>query len=352
MISKILKHLARGDSLSVEQSEFFVTEVMKGSDSKIQSGEINDSQIAAFLTATIVRETSAAELIGAAKSLRVHMAHVSIPAKIRGEGLLDTCGTGGSGFETFNTSTASAFVCAAAGIKVAKHGNRASTSKSGSADVLEKLGILLDLSPEQQFSCLEQTNFCFMFAPAHHAATKRVGTIRKQLPFRTIFNLVGPLANPAQAEYQLLGVSDDKAQRKMAEALKALGTKRALVVRGDDGLDEITLATTTKVVELSEKGEISEFSITPADFGFETVPTNQLGVPSSEASAALMRDIFANKPSAQRNLVVLNSAAAFYIYGLASSIQEGVTKVEELLASGGVLKKLDEIISFQETTAG
>ncbi|MCL4150187.1 UNVERIFIED_CONTAM: hypothetical protein GTU68_052917 [Idotea baltica] len=320
---------------------------MKSSDDAEVGTQVSDSQIAAFLTATTLRPVSVAELIGTARSLRTHMSHVRIPTEVRGDGLLDTCGTGGSGFETFNTSTASAFVCAAGGIRVAKHGNRASTSKSGSADVLEKLGILLDLNPEQQFSCLEKTNFCFMFAPAHHAATKRVGIIRKQLPFRTLFNLVGPLANPAQAEYQLLGVSDAQAQGKMAEALKALGTKRALVVRGDDGLDEITLSGSTKVVELTSSGEIVEYSISPSDFGYSEVSTTKLGVASAKESAALMRNIFSNKPSAQRDLVAFNSAAAFYVRGIASSIEEGVEKVETLLASNKVNQKLDEIVTFQ-----
>jgi len=263
------------------------------------------------------------------------------------EPLLDTCGTGGSGFSTFNTSTAVAFVCAAAGQPVAKHGNRASSSTSGSADVLESLGVYLELSAVEVAECLEQTNFGFMFAPSHHPATKRVARIRKELGFRTIFNFLGPLSNPAGAQYQLLGVSGVSAEEMlplMAQALRTLGTEHALLVRGDEGLDELSISTTSTVFEV-RNGEVSNYQVRPEEFGLLRVPIEQLLVKSAVESAQVMRSMFSGTSSPYADLVSLNAGAALYVSARAESIAAGVEMAKECLASGDVLKKLEQVIA-------
>ncbi len=300
-----------------------------------------DAQIAGYLFGTGCRMLTSSELVGAARCLRSHMTQVPLPKLA----MLDTCGTGGSGFSTFNTSTAVAFVCAAAGQPVAKHGNRASTSKSGSADVLERLGLCLDLNAEQIAQSVQTTGFGFMFAPMHHAATKRVQRIRRELGFRTIFNFIGPLSNPAGAAFQLLGVSSLEMLPVMAEALRDLGTKNALVVRGEEGLDEISLTAPTTVYELRDQ-QLDCYTLRPEDFGFQSVEMREIEVASAEESAERMQKLFSGEPGPLRDLVLLNAGAALYVSTAAKDIAEGISLAQECIDSGKVSAKVTEVVEF------
>lgn len=306
------------------------------------SDNTSEALIEDYLLATSNRKVSAEELVGGAESLRAHM--LKVPHNLE---ILDTAGTGGSGLSTFNTSTASAFVCAAAGQAVAKHGNRAATSKCGSADIIEALGIRLDLSPEQLSKCLEQTNFCFMFAPKHHASTKRVVIARKKLGVRTIFNFLGPLCNPAGASYQIIGVSDESMLETYANAVVELGIKRALIVRGEDGLDEISLCAKTNVFEV-DNGKIKNYSISPEDFGFSIAQPEKIKGESVKESVTVMKKTLSGSKSPIYDLVALNSGAALYISNKASSIADGVKLAKDILDSGKADQKLQEVIAFNK----
>jgi anthranilate phosphoribosyltransferase len=261
--------------------------------------------------------------------------------------ILDTCGTGGSGLNTFNTSTASAFVCVAAGQPVAKHGNRAATSACGSADVLEALGIKLELSPEQELQCLKETGFCFMFAPFHHPATKRVVAIRRELGIRTIFNFLGPLSNPAGARFQVVGVSEPRLMRTIAEALQQLGSTQALVVRGEDGLDEISPCSATHIVEL-RNGEITEYDIAPEDFGLSLSQHQDIEGSQAKEAAVRLREVLSGKESPLRNLIALNAGAGLYVSGKASSIKEGVEQALDVLSGGKAIEVLDTVVATSQ----
>jgi anthranilate phosphoribosyltransferase len=334
-MKEMLKKLVTGDELKEkETSQLFDLLLTEGS-------EVTDAQIGAYLALTSSREITSSELIGATKSLRNHMSKVDLP----GLELADSCGTGGSGMNTFNTSTAVAFVVAASGQPVAKHGNRASTSKSGSADVLRALGINIELSPSEVAECIKKTNFGFMFAPLHHGATKRVQQIRRELGFRTIFNFLGPLANPAGAVFPLLGVSSRDYAPKMAEALLALGTKRAMVVHGADGLDEITLTGKTFVYEASN-GKASAYQVCPEDFGLKSVSFSEIEGAEPEESAKQMISIFNGLENSKADLVAINAGALFYLSGKSRSIAEGVKLAKEVLASGKAKEVLDNVIKF------
>jgi len=257
----------------------------------------------------------------------------------------DTCGTGGSGLDTFSVSTASAFVVAGTGQKVAKHGNRASTSRSGSADVLEALGVKLDISSEQIADCIDKANFGFMFAPGHHPATKRVVGIRKELGFRTIFNFLGPLSNPAGARAQVLGVSVREMCRPMAEALSRLGVERAMVVHGEDGLDEITLTGKSYVSEVQMK-KIIEYEITPEEFGLKRVEFSEIQGDVPENNAKRIGEILAGEPGPYRDLIVINAAAALYVAGKSESLKEGVATAGVSIDSGWARGVLDTVVEI------
>ncbi len=306
-----------------------------------------DAQIGAYLYNTATREIGADELSAAAEALRAAM--VALPMHSDGD-IIDTCGTGGSGLDTFNTSTLSAFVCLGADCRVAKHGNRAATSRTGSADVLEALGLNLSLGPEQLGKMFDETGFCFMFAPHHHPATKRVVGIRRELGVRTIFNFLGPLCNPASARYQVLGVSKQSMMRPMIEALAKLGSKRVLVVRGKDGLDEITLTGKTEVLELNE-GSISSYEISPEDFGLATVPAEAIRGYEPEEAARICREILGGAAGPLRDIVCVNAAAALYVLGKAPSIGEGLTQASESIESGAALAALERTIAVSNSYA-
>jgi len=301
-----------------------------------------DAQIAAALVALAGKGETEEELAGFAETMRACCSRI----RTRHAAFVDTCGTGGSGAKTFNVSTAAAFVVAAAGLPVAKHGNVGVTSKSGSADVLRALGVRVDLPPERVGEIFDEIGICFMFAPLHHAATKRVATVRRQLGVRTIFNLLGPLTNPAGAPFQVIGVSNVIACEKMAKALSRLGTRRAWVVCGEDGLDEITLAGRTLIHEASADG-VRRFAVTPGDFGLRQSSLEALRGGTAEENAAIIRDVLsAERKGAARDLILVNAAASIYLAGFCPDLVSAVAVVEEKIDSGAAMAKLAQLQSL------
>lgn len=298
-----------------------------------------DAQIAAALIALAGKGETEEELAGFAETMRARCARIATKhAKF-----VDTCGTGGSGAKTFNVSTAAAFVVAAAGLPVAKHGNVGVTSKSGSADVLRALGVNVNLPPERVSEIFDEIGLCFMFAPLHHAATKRVAMVRRELGVRTIFNLLGPLTNPAGAPFQVLGVSNEAACEKVAKALSRLGTERAWVVRGEDGLDEITLAGKTIVYEVTTKG-VRRFEVTPEDFGLRRAPLDALRGGSAEENAATIRTVLSGeRQDAALDLVLINAAASLAVSGLAENFGAAIELAGIAVSSGAALAKLESL---------
>jgi len=259
--------------------------------------------------------------------------------------LVDTCGTGGDGAHTFNISTTSAFVAAAAGAKVAKHGGRSVTSQCGSADVLETLGVNLNLNPEQVAQSIRQVGIGFMFAPNHHSAMKHAAPVRKELGVRTLFNILGPLTNPAGADNQLLGVFHHDLVGIQARVLQTLGSRHALVVHGLDGLDEISISGGTEVAEL-KNGKVEEYTINSTRFGFKLAPLNAIQAKSSEEAKKLLLSVLDNQAGPARDIVMLNSGAAIYVSDLAESMDQGVRKAGEVIASGAARVKLNQLIEF------
>ena len=341
-MKEIFKKLSSGSSLS-ESETTLIFEGMMGSEN-----QISDAMIGAYLMATAGRLPTADELVGGAVALRKHMNKVELKHFNFEGGVVDTCGTGGSGLDTFSVSTASAFVVAGTGQKVAKHGNRASTSRSGSADVLEALGVKLDISSEQIASCIEKANFGFMFAPGHHPATKRVVGIRKELGFRTIFNFLGPLSNPAGAKAQVLGVSTREMCRPMADALSRLGVQRAMVVHGEDGLDEITLTGKSFVSEVNVK-RITEYEMTPEDFGLKTVEFKDIAGDVPEKNAEKIHSILKGEKTPYRDLIILNAGAALFVAGKAETIKEGVAAAAVSIDSGWAREVLETVVEISNS---
>jgi anthranilate phosphoribosyltransferase len=321
-----------------ENETFMLFEQFLGSES-----EVSDADIEQYLLGTSARLPTAAELIGAARSLRRHMHRLDLSSLPTGATVIDTCGTGGSGLNTFNTSTVSAIAAAAAGLYVAKHGNRAVSSSCGSADVLEALGLKLDLPAERLSRCLARTHFAFLFAPAFHPATKRVQTIRRRLGKRTIFNFLGPLVNPAGAQCQLLGVSNPAMVEPMAAALLGLGTRRALVVCGEEGLDEISLLGPSRALRVDEQG-LSPFRLLPEEFGLKRAELSQISGATPETAAAQVRDVLNGEAGARRELVVFNAGASLWIAGAVDSLQAGMSRVSEVLDSGAARQTLANIV--------
>ncbi len=299
-----------------------------------------DAQIAAALIALAVKGETEEELAGFAETMRACSSRIVTKHAT----FVDTCGTGGSTAKTFNVSTAAAFVVAAAGLPVAKHGNVGVTSKSGSADVLRALGVKVDLPPQRVAEIFDELGVCFMFAPLHHAATKRVAMIRRELGVRTIFNLLGPLTNPAGAPFQVIGVSSEPGCEKVAKALSRLGTRRAWVVRGEDGLDEITLAGKTVVHEATTEG-VRRFEISPEDFGLRQSPLDDLRGGTAEENAATIRAVLSGeRKDAARDLVLINAAASLFVAGEAESLQAAAERAGQVLAGGEAMAKLDALI--------
>ena len=308
----------------------------------IMQGEAEEGQIASLLTGLAERGEAVSEITGAARVLRAMASGIQAP-----DDALDCCGTGGDGSGTYNISTAVAIVCAACGVPVAKHGNRAASSKSGAADVLEALGVNLDINHDRLETALKQFNFCFLMAPRHHQAMKHVSAVRKKLGFRTIFNLLGPLANPASTKMQLIGVFDKKWLRPMAEVLNNLGTTRAWVAHGQDGLDEITTTTSTDIAIL-ENGTITEQTISPADFGLETANPDELKGGDAQENAEALRALLQGKKNAYRDIVLANASAVLNIHGKADNLKVGVMMAAQAIDNGQALNVLETYATFTQ----
>ena len=307
----------------------------------IMTGQATEAQIGGFLVGLRMKGETVEEIAAAAQVMR----QLATPVQVNCDYLVDTCGTGGDGVNTFNISTASAFVVAAAGGHVAKHGNRSVSSKSGSADVLEAAGVKLDLNPQQVARAIEQVGVGFMFAPQHHSAMKHAIGPRKEMGVRTIFNVLGPLTNPAGAPNQVMGIFDKNLLRPMAEVLQRLGSEHVLVVHSEDGLDEISIAAPTHVAEL-KNGEILQYTIEPEQFGMRRAALDQLAVVSVEQSLAMIREALNQQNEAASDIVALNGGAALYAAGLAGDINEGEVLAQDAIGSGMAKEKLAELASY------
>lgn len=306
--------------------------------SLIMNGQATPAQISGFLVGLRMKGETVEEITAAA----IIMRSLAIPVQVTSSPILDTCGTGGDGAHTFNISTATAFVAAAAGAHVAKHGNRSVSSRSGSADVLESLGIHLDLTPEQIALCIDQVGVGFMFAPRHHNATRHVVGPRREMGIRTIFNLLGPLTNPAVAPYQLIGVFSPNWLIPLAEVLRNLGSRHVLLVHAADGLDEISLGAETQVVELSGN-QIIDYSVTPEQFGFARADLRAIQAQSVEESRELILQALSNIPGAARDIVALNAGAAIYAANLVPNLEAGVRFALQLIATGAARARLEHL---------
>ncbi|MFC0399647.1 anthranilate phosphoribosyltransferase [Paraburkholderia rhizosphaerae] len=310
----------------------------------IMRGELSTAQSAAILTGLRVKKETIGEIAAAATVMREFARHVDVPDS---SNFVDIVGTGGDGAHTFNISTATMFVAAGAGAKVAKHGNRSVSSKSGSADVLEALGVNIDLQPEQVAASIAETGMGFMFAPNHHPAMKNVQAVRRELGVRTIFNILGPLTNPAGAPNQLQGVFHPDLVGIQVRVMQRLGAKHVLVVYGKDGMDEVSLGAATLVGELRD-GEVHEYEIHPEDFGMQMVSNRTLKVADAAASRVMLLEALDNKPGVAREIVVLNAGAALYAANVSSSIATGIELARETIASGRARAKVDELARFTQ----
>jgi anthranilate phosphoribosyltransferase len=331
-MKEYLRVLQTGQPLSEQQMILAIT--------KIMNGTVSELEVAAFLTGLAERGETPEEITGAAKVLRAQAETITAP-----EGTVDCCGTGGDATGTYNISTAVAIVAAACGVPVAKHGNRAASSKSGAADVLENLGVNLEMPRDALEVALKNLNFAFLMAPNHHKAMKNVAPIRKKLGVKTIFNLLGPLSNPAGTKLQLVGVYNKKWVLPVAEALKKLGTTRAWVVHGSDGLDEITTTGTTYVAVL-DNGTITQKEISPDDFGLPIAVPSMLKGGDAGYNAKALRDLLSGAKSAYRDIVIANTSAVLNIHGSAKSLKEGAEKAAAAIDDGLAAKTLQDYINF------
>jgi len=332
---------------TIDHREIFYDEMLSLM-RQIMNGEVSPVMTAAILTGLRVKKETIGEISAAAQVMRDLVTRVPVPPHAE---LVDIVGTGGDSSHTFNISTASMFVAAAAGARVAKHGNRGVSSKSGSADVLEALGANIQLTPTQVAACIETTGIGFMFAPSHHSAMKNVAPIRREMGVRTIFNILGPLTNPAGAPNTLMGVFHPDLVGIQVRVMQRLGAKHVLVVWGKDGMDEISLGAATLVGELKD-GEIREYEIHPEDFGMRMASNRQIKVASAEESRAMLIEALENREGTAREIVVLNAGAARYAANRAGSIGEGVERAREAIASGAARAKLDEFVAFTRQLGG
>jgi anthranilate phosphoribosyltransferase len=345
MILDALHSLANHrQSLSRSEARAVMTEVL--------TGQCTDAQIGALLVALHMKGETVEEIVGFAEAIRAAAAPFELHAKsvldasgTERDALVDTCGTGGDTSGTFNISTATAFVVAGAGVRVAKHGNRSVTSRCGSADVMEALGVNINLPPSRISDCLEQVGIAFLFAPAMHSAMKYVQPARRELRLRTVFNLLGPLTNPAHATCQVVGVYSATLVEKLAEALSMLGLHRALVVHGDDGLDEVTITGPTRIGEVRE-GQVHTYEVTPEEFGLERATLDDISGGDATLNANLIRDVLNGKKSARRDVVLLNAAAALVAAGRADHLRDAVPLAANAIDSGAAAAKLEALIEF------
>ena len=334
-IQQALSRIAEGGNLHTGEMQ----EVMR----QVMGGAATEAQIGALLMGLRMKGETIEEIAAAVEVMR----ELATPVHVRADHLVDIVGTGGDGANLFNVSTAASFVVAAAGGHVAKHGSRGVSSSSGSSDLLDQLGLPLDLSPEQIARCIEEVGMGFMFAPRHHGAMKHALGPRRELALRTIFNLLGPMTNPAGVKRQLIGVFSEELAPHMAQVLKRLGSEHIMVVHADDGLDEISLAAPTQVVEL-RNGEISRYRINPEDFGIPRQSLSGLAVETPAQSADLIRAALAGKAEKAALMIALNAGAGIYVSGIAASLAEGVTMAEDILAIGTASEKLKELIVFAQ----
>ena len=335
MIKEAIAALASGDSLTGEQAAQVMQEIMEG--------EATPAQFGAFVTALRLKGETVDEIVGLARTMKAK----AIPVITDGL-VVDTCGTGGDGSHTFNISTTAAFVAAGAGLKVAKHGNRAVSSQCGSADVLEALGVKIDLNAEQVQRCLKEVGIGFMFAPVFHPAMKYAAVPRREIGIRTVFNILGPLTNPAGAKAQVLGVGDESLIEKLALVLQGLGCQHALLVHGEDGLDEITITGKTHVCEL-KNGRIKRYAVSPKDFGLSRASPDSIKGGDTKANADFLRNILAGALVPQRDVVLMNAAAALVVGDKAKTFQQGVAIAKEVIDNGKASAKLDQLIELSRS---
>jgi anthranilate phosphoribosyltransferase len=331
IVSRAIDAVCKGDHLTADHAAAVLAEIMEGRTSEVQS--------AAFLIGLRAKGETVPELVGLARTMR----SLAEPVATTRTDLVDTAGTGG-GPSTFNVSTTAALIAASAGCAVAKHGNRSNTSKCGSADLLEALGVNIELDPDQVGRCIDEVGFGFMFAPRHHRAMANVVPVRKALGVRTIFNFLGPLTNPAGAERQLLGVADRHYQETIAEALVGLGSVRAMVVTAEDGVDEISVAARTRVIEVRDGGTEEHF-VEPGDFGLATAELEDVAGGTPEENAAAVRAVLAGESGPRRDLTMLNAGAAIYVGGRAETLAEGVAQAGAAIDSGAARELLDRLVA-------
>ena len=343
-IVEAIKKVVERENLTAAEAESVLDQIM--------TGQCTDAQIGGLLTALRMKGETVDELTGFARVMRRRAAAVKpqsfVSAELGGterESLIDTCGTGGDVSGSFNVSTATAFVVAGAGVRVAKHGNRSVSSQCGSADVIEALGVKIELTPERIAACIDEVGIGFLHAPLLHDAMKYVATARKQMGIRTIFNMLGPLTNPAGANTQVIGVYAESLTEVLASVLALLGSRRALVVHGADGLDEITISGESKITELRE-GQLSTFTIKPEDFGLKRAELKEIQGGDAPTNARIIIEILEGRPGARREIVLLNGAAALVASGKARDLSEGVVLSAQSIDTGNAREKLDRLIAF------
>jgi len=347
MITDVLHRIANHrQSLTRDEARAAMSEVL--------AGQCTDAQIAAFLVALHMKGETVEEIVGFAEAIRAAAAPLAVSSDstidVSGterDALVDTCGTGGDASGTFNISTATALVAAGAGVRVAKHGNRSVTSKCGSADVMEALGVNISLPPLRVAECLKEVGIAFLFAPAMHSAMKYVQPARRELRLRTVFNLLGPLTNPARASAQVVGVYSDDLVEKLAEALRMLGLRRALVVHGSDGLDEITITGSTRVAEVRD-GQVRTYEVTPEEFGLARAPIEAIAGGDAVANAGIIREVLRGKGSACRDVVLLNAAAALVAAGKSDRLYDALPLAAQSIDSGTAAARLRALVEFTQ----
>ena len=335
MIQDAIQMLIDGESLTADQAAAAMNEIM--------TGEATPAQVGSFLTALRIKGETVDEIAGMARVMREKSLHVSVEGDV-----VDTCGTGGDGSGSFNISTTAAFVVAGAGVTVAKHGNRAMSGSTGSADVLEALGVKIALSPESVARCLNEAGFGFMFAQGYHPSMRFAAGPRREIGIRTVFNILGPLTNPAGADRQVIGVADPSMANRMARVLGQLGSRKALVVHGSDGMDEITITGPSTVWQL-ENGEVTEFEVTPGDLGVSVSSADSIRATSAEHSARIARSVLSGDSGPARDVVLLNAAAALVAADRSDSLASGVEVAARSIDSGDAQAKLDAVVELSQS---
>ena len=335
MIQEAIQMLVDGESLTADQAAAAMNEIM--------TGEATPAQVGSFLTALRIKGETVDEIAGMARVMREKSLHVSVEGDV-----VDTCGTGGDGSGSFNISTTAAFVVAGAGVTVAKHGNRAMSGSTGSADVLEALGVQIALSPESVARCLNEAGFGFMFAQGYHPSMRFAAGPRREIGIRTVFNILGPLTNPAGADRQVIGVADPSMADRMARVLGQLGSRKALVVHGSDGMDEITITGPSTVWQL-ENGEVTEFEVTPGDLGVSVSSADSIRATSAEHSARIARSVLSGESGPPRDVVLLNAAAALVAADRSDSLASGVEVAARSIDSGDARARLDAVVELSQS---